>query len=270
MTDSDCVALLQWALPRLRMRWPGFRRVKRQVCRRIDRRRAALGLADASAYRRWLEDHPDEWAALDGMCRITISRFARDHAVWAALVDDVLPRLAREAIAGGRTAVTAWSAGCGAGEEPFSLVIAWELALAARWPTLTLEVLATDLDDGQLGRAATARYPDGTLRELPEPWRRAAFEPVDGQQRLRDRFRAAVRFLHHDIRLAPPGGPFDLVLCRNLAFTYFDEPLQRAVAASLRTALRPGGVLVVGVHERVPDGVPGLAEAARCLYVATA
>jgi hypothetical protein len=30
----------------------------------------------------------------------------------------------------------------------------------------------------------------------------------------------------------PPDGPFDLVLCRNLAFTYFDEPVQHQVAAS--------------------------------------
>ena len=33
------------------MRWPGFRRVRRQVCRRIERRRQELGLADLAAYR---------------------------------------------------------------------------------------------------------------------------------------------------------------------------------------------------------------------------
>jgi len=268
MTDTDCIAFLQWALPQLNLRWPGFRRVRRQVCRRIDRRRAALGLADVAAYRDLLEAAPDEWRVLDELCRVTISRFARDRAVWAELTADVLPRLAREARRTDRTSVRAWSAGCGAGEEPFTLAIAWELAVAPYWPDVTLDVLATDIDDVQLGRAAIASFPTGTLRELADDWRRAAFEHVDGQEHLRNRFRARVRFERHDVRTAPPDGPFDLVLCRNLAFTYFDEPIQRQVAASLRAVLRAGGVLVVGIHERVPEGVAGFVASSRCLYIA--
>jgi hypothetical protein len=38
------VEFLQWALPRLGLRWAGFRRVRRQVCRRLRRRVEALGL----------------------------------------------------------------------------------------------------------------------------------------------------------------------------------------------------------------------------------
>jgi len=41
MTDMDCVAFLQWALPKLHLRWAGFRKVRRQVCRRIERRMRA-------------------------------------------------------------------------------------------------------------------------------------------------------------------------------------------------------------------------------------
>jgi chemotaxis protein methyltransferase CheR len=36
--NDDCVAFLQWALPRLALNWPGFRRVRRQVCRRLQQR----------------------------------------------------------------------------------------------------------------------------------------------------------------------------------------------------------------------------------------
>jgi len=267
MTDAEGIAFLQWAAPRLHLRWPGFRRVRRQVIRRIDRRRAALGLADVAAYRALLEAQPDEWRVLDELCWVTISRFGRDRAVWAELAGDVLPRLAREARLAGRPSVRAWSAGCGAGEEPFTLAIAWELAVAPHWPGIALDVLATDLHEGQLGRAAEARYPAGTLRELPEAWREAAFDHAADHAQLRARFRAPVRFARHDVRAPPPEGPFDLVLCRNLAFTYFDELAQRQVAASLRDALRPGGVLVVGVHERLPDGVAGFVPSSRSLYV---
>jgi len=33
MNDNDCVEFLQWALPRLHLRWPGFRKVRAQVCK---------------------------------------------------------------------------------------------------------------------------------------------------------------------------------------------------------------------------------------------
>jgi chemotaxis protein methyltransferase CheR len=46
---------------------------------------------------------------------------------------------------------------------------------------------------------------------------------------------------------------FDLVLCRNLAFTYFDLELQQELAGRIAGALRPGGALVVGAHEAPPE-----------------
>ena len=51
MKDSDCIAFLQWALPCLGHRWPGYRKVRRQVCKRVDRRIRALGLAGIEEYR---------------------------------------------------------------------------------------------------------------------------------------------------------------------------------------------------------------------------
>ncbi|MDH3793205.1 MAG: hypothetical protein OES41_15820, partial [Rhodospirillales bacterium] len=68
-----------------------------------------------------------------------------------------------------------------------------------------------------------------------------------------------VVFRLQDIREKQPDGPFDLILCRNLVFTYFQEPLQRAVLERIDCRLRGGGVLVIGSHERLPDGAPGYA-----------
>jgi len=75
MTDRECIAFLQWALLRMRMRWAGFRRVRAQVLKRISRRIEALSLPGADAYRTYLDSHPDEWAVLASLCRVTISRF---------------------------------------------------------------------------------------------------------------------------------------------------------------------------------------------------
>ena len=54
-----------------------------------------LDLGDFAAYRNLLETHAEEWGTLDGMCRITISRFCRDKAVFEVLASTVLPELAK-------------------------------------------------------------------------------------------------------------------------------------------------------------------------------
>jgi chemotaxis protein methyltransferase CheR len=51
---------------------------------------------------------------------------------------------------------------------------------------------------------------------------------------------------------------FDLVLCRYVAFTYFDDALRRRTLQRLLTKLRPGGAFVIGLKEQLPEGVPGL------------
>jgi chemotaxis methyl-accepting protein methylase len=65
--------------------------------------------------------------------------------------------------------------------------------------------------------------------------------------------------MQHDIRSAAPDGPFDLVLCRNLAFTYFDARLQRQTGEYIASVLHDGGLLVLGVHERLPHDLEGFA-----------
>jgi hypothetical protein len=59
----------------------GFRRVRRMVYRRIERRLAELGLGDVAASREYLTAHPEESAVLEALCRIPASRFHRDRAV---------------------------------------------------------------------------------------------------------------------------------------------------------------------------------------------
>ena len=256
MDDSTCVAFLQWALPEMGLRWAGIRRVRRQVCKRVARRLRALELADVAAYRAYLGSYPDEWRVLDGLCRITVSRFFRDREVFAHLGRIVLPALARAAAARGETRLRCWSAGCASGEEPYGLSILWAFEAA---PRLDLEVVATDADPHLLERARAARYRAGSLKDLPPGWRERAFTSSGGLFALLPEFRECVALERQDIRAQTPPGGFDVVLCRNLAFTYFAEPIQRDVAARIAGALVTGGALVIGARERLPEGAAALA-----------
>lgn len=226
------------------------------MCRRVERRFRELGLPGLDAYRAYLEGDPAEWERLDEHCHVTVSRFYRDRAVFDFLRQTVLPALARRAQQQG-TPLEAWSAGCASGEEAYTLALLWNLAVARDFAGLELRLLATDVDEVMLRRARSAAYPESSIRGLPEGWRKTAFVEREGLYRLCRELRPAVTVRRHDLRHGPPDGPFHLVLCRNVAFTYFELDLQEEVATRLATCVRTGGALVLGAHETLPERTPG-------------
>jgi chemotaxis protein methyltransferase CheR len=253
MNDNDCVKLLQWALPQLGMQWPGFRKIRSRVCKRITRRICSLQLKTVSDYKQYLGNHPEEWQTLDELCRVTISRFYRDRMVFAFLEQEVLPALAAQALSRGEDELHIWSAGCASGEEAYTLSLLWSLCLHSRFPQMTMNILATDVDHKLLARAAQACYTYSSVKNLPLLWRNKAFEETDGKYCLNADYKRGVSFQYNDIRNDMPAGSFHLILCRNLAFTYFDQQLQSVTEERLLEKLKPAGILVIGIHEVLPD-----------------
>jgi chemotaxis protein methyltransferase CheR len=269
MRDAEFAAFFADVCPRLGLRAEGYPRTRGSVRKRVARRLRELGLPGLVDYRRRLDTQADEWLWLDQCCRITISRFARDAAVYQALRECYLPERASAARAQGQRHLRIWSAGAASGEEAYGLAIAWHLEQGPQFPELELDVLGTDADPTVLQRAAHGIYPEGSLRELPRPFR-GAFERCGHEWRLLERYRRGVRFARSDLRRECPPGPFDLVLCRNLAFTYFDEPTQRRLARTFAASLQPGGILVVGRGERLPSDSEGLTQQAPEVYARSA
>ena len=252
-SDRECVLFLQWALPRLKLHWPGFRRVRRQVCKRLNKRISALGLQGYQEYRELLESNSAEWNVLDRCCKVTISRFYRDRSVFDQLITSIVPELAREAQQRPEKSLRIWSAGCASGEEPYTLSLIWDLLLKDRFPEVELQIVATEFDPELLQRARTACYPASSVRELPELWLSRAFRLENAQYCLYEQYRRAVDFICQDLRTCNPDGPFSLVLCRNLAFTYFDQPLRDEVLQRIAGIMERRGLLVLGVHEQLPQ-----------------
>lgn len=257
MRDEECVKFLQWALPSLHLQWPGFRKVRAQVCKRLQRRINELTLDDIVAYRDYLAAHNAEWQVLDALCRVSISRFYRDKQMFVFLEQVVLPELAQRALARGAEYLHVWCVGAGSGEEPYTLAILWQLQLQHRFPDLRLRIVATDADPNMLQRSKVACYDYSSIKNLPQGWRQKAFVQSDLQYCLKPEYQTAVEFSQHDIREEFAGivsdAAFDLMLCRNLVFTYFDEPLQQQTLVRLMRVLRVGGALVIGIHETLPQ-----------------
>jgi chemotaxis protein methyltransferase CheR len=254
MKDRACVEFLQWCLPRLHMHWPGFRKVRGQVCKRVGRRIRELGLSGPAAYREYLVAHTEEWDVLDRMCRVTISRFYRDRGVFDRIREHVLPEVARRAMKDGEREVRCWSAGCCRGEEAYTMQILWRQCVAPSLDQqLPLRVIATDSNSDMLDRAREGVFAASSLKDLPDELRAAAFDRHGEPYALRSAFTEGVQFLVQDIRTALPAGKFHVVLCRNFVFTYFDEDLQVSILQQIERKLILGGYLITGVHERIPE-----------------
>lgn len=249
MQDADCVAFLRQHLPRLGLRWAGFRKVRRTVCKRLQRRLAELGLADLAGYADYLGKEPGEWERLDAICRIPISRFYRDRAVFDCLGEEILPALA--AAAASRRELRCWSLGCASGEEPYTVRLLWDARCQSRHPDIRCSIVATDADSVMIERARRACYGNGSLLDLPEDLRQA-FVRQEGQWCLPAARRTGVTILLQDVRKEMPEGPFDLILCRNVVLTYLDSEVQRPLLPRLLERLLAGGAFVIGRHEALP------------------
>ena len=263
MSDRNCIDFLQWALPRLGYRWPGFRKVRGQVCKRIRRRMQAFGLPDFTAYRVHIEREPEEWAILDSFCRITISRFYRDKAVFQTIGTIMFLDLAARG-ADEKRAVRCWAIGCASGEEVYTLRILRDCAIAGTRSNVGLSLLGTDADDRILHRASAGCYPAGSLKDLPEELTKRCFETRGGQFCVKPEHRHGITFARQDIRREMPDGPFDLVLCRNVVMTYFEPALQISLMRQISARLVAGGYFVIGAHEALPADVGGFESLAAC------
>ncbi len=257
MKDTECISFLQRVMPTLRLQWRGFRKVRKQVCKRIERRIKALGLSGFDAYGEHLEHERGERELLDGMCRITISRFYRDKGIFGHLRESVLPELAEKIRAKGEKNIRIWSAGCASGEEPYTLSLVWQMDVATRFPELKAVIVATDSHPGMLSRAEKGCYRHSSLKELPKPWLESAFDVENGRYCLKKEYQNPVTFLRQDIRSEMPETRFEIILCRNLVFSYFDDALQRELLKKMKKRLKSGGYLLIGTHESLPEGATG-------------
>ncbi len=264
---NECHLFLQWALPRMDLRQEGYRKVRKQVCKRIQKRIAELRLSGFAAYREYIETHPDEWSTLDTFTRITISRFFRDFRSWQKLADELLPELAKNARNKQRN-LRCWSAGCASGEEAYSLALVWHHQLSEKFPRQNIKIIATDVDAHMLQRAANACYPGGSLKEVPRPVLQKSFRKKDGLYCLDHDIREMVTFVQQDVRQQMPDGPFDLIFCKNLVGMYYIREKALELFREITGRLAEGGLLLTGNHEPFPvEDLPQMTTAYKGLNI---
>ena len=150
-------------------------------------------------------------------------------------------------------AVRVWVAGCGAGEEAWSIAILLAEHAATLPHPASWQIFATDTDAVACARARNALYLASTVAGVPAARLGRFFTWEGGGYRVAGPLRADVRFSTHDVLRDAPFERLDLVSCRGLlAVLPADE--RARVIETFRGALRPGGVLFLGPGESPGDG----------------
>ena len=216
--------------------------------RRIAVRMRASGAHSYADYEALLDRDPEEYARLKDTITINVTRFYRNGETWQLIRNTVLPAICGET----RGVIRAWSAGCASGEEPYTLamLIADYFESRGRRDRLDrIAVDATDIDRECLQRARAARYRPESLAEIPGPLLTRYFDQVNGEYQVVELIRQRVTVRAADLCTEPPpGGKYDLILCRNVII-YFERATQDRIFATFADALAPGGFLILGKVE---------------------
>jgi chemotaxis methyl-accepting protein methylase len=235
------------------LQWRRFRRGG--IRRKIERRITELSLSSFEDYLFKIKTDPEEKNHLSQILTVTITRFFRDKKVFDILENSIIPSILDHKGVG---EFKIWSIGCANGEEPYSLSMLWKERFEKGWSKINLSILATDSNEALIERAKGGKYKKSSLKEVPEEILKRFFKFENGFYVLDRSIQESVEFRRHDIIHEEPVSGMDIILCRNLAFTYFSKEAQISVLKRVSNSLKEPGYLVIGWDESLPLTYPTL------------
>ena len=218
------------------------------VLRRIERRMQVNGLHDVMAYRKFLEQRPEETKALLQDMLISVTNFFRDHDAFDALEREVIPRIFESTPQDEQIRV--WSLGCATGEEAYSLaMLLFDQNALANKPR-SIQVFASDIDERAINIARHGLYPESIVADISPSRLRQYFDKEEQHYRVKREIREHMLFALHNVLRDPPFSKLNLISCRNLLI-YLNRDIQKRVFEILHYALHPRGYLFLGSAESV-------------------
>ncbi|AJY77167.1 CheR family methyltransferase [Paenibacillus beijingensis] len=172
---------------------------------------------------------------------INVSEFWRNRARWEALEQRFLPEMLR-----GSAKLRFWSAACSTGEEPYTLAMIMHRLNALE----RCSIEATDLDAGVLVKAKADLYHERSVKDVPPFYLDRYFKKEADGYSIAETLRRSVRFGQQNLLQDDFGGPYDLIICRNVMI-YFTEEAKHLLYRKFSQALKPGGILFVGSTEQI-------------------
>lgn len=179
-----------------------------------------------------------------------VTQFFREAHHFDLFGKEVIPKLIQGAKTGERMRV--WSAGCSAGQEPFTIA-AYCQKHAPALSKANFRILASDIDPNVLNHGIAAIYPKASMPETHVKYFEGITEDTADPDAFKFRAETREMIAFRKLNLLkdwPFKGKFDAIFCRNVAI-YFDLPTQQSLFAKFGEHLKPGGWLFIGHSERL-------------------
>ncbi len=255
--------------------------------RRLWKRMCALSCGAYADYYDLVTEKDEEnreWRQLMELLVNQESGFFRHLPSYDALMDSVLPELAKKKRAAGDPLLSMWSAGCSKGQEPYSMVMAHDRVFGPE-KSDRLMVVGTDISGNALARARKGVYTFFEVRNMPEHHRKEYITPIGekksvaspaprkgstlarnlGRFRVKERIRRHVRFGRLNLKQASSAGPDDsfmplqdIIFCQNVLI-YFQPGERVRTISMLLGRLRSGGYLFLAPGESAGVKIKGAA-----------
>lgn len=258
-----------------------------QVLSRLDRLLLSFNHYDLSRYIQHLHLLPSShplWLFLVERQVVRETYLFRDKPQLDLLEQALLPEMISFKEHQADRSINVWSAACSTGEEVYTLaILIMNAMLQAQFafgtphtcvtllPNWGVKVLGTDISTIALNKAKNGLYVDeplGSFRNINGWWKdwfeKVDFRTADAEDRLYDPYDTAqkiykpkgfIRELVHFLQnnLIQPLGAFqqyDIIFCRNVLI-YFNEEDKQKIQKHLFHALKPGGILILGLADQM-------------------
>lgn len=219
------------------------------VSRRIERRLMLNKVSKLGTYLDQLANDPGELDLLYRDLLIGVTQFFRDGEAFATLRGEIQKMLMGK---NPGDEVRVWIAGCGTGEEAYSVGIAISEELAKLGKSLFVKIFATDVHQDSLNRASQGVYPLESLADVDQEIRERYFIEVPDGYQVAQEIRQMVVFAPHNVIKDAPFTKLDLISCRNMLI-YLETSAQIKVISLFHFGLQTRGLLFLGPSESLGE-----------------
>lgn len=219
---------------------------------RIEKRIQALNFGSYEEYLRFIKS-PNNIEELHQMYdAITINEtyFFRAPQQFEAVEKIIVPELIQEK-QGKTNFIRFWSAASSTGEEAYTLALLVNEYLKPRYPDITFQILASDINTQVIEFARRGVFKEYAIRNVPPHLLSKYFKSNGMTYELNEEIRKMVRFANinlYDEKAVRTITGVDIIFCANVLI-YFDIPSKQKVVSYLYDVLNPNGYLFIGYSE---------------------
>lgn len=269
LSDSDKLAVLKLA-EELTGASPAGDNRSGSILSNVERRMRDCECDTWSEYYERVKADPEENKNLISALTIHTTAWFREGPHFVMFQEMLLQALNRIEGSGRREVFQVWCAACSTGEEVYSFALVME-EFRKIHVNFDYRIYGSDVDPVSIEVAEAAIYNQRTINFNLDRYKSHL---LYGSGKTEDLFtlskdiRSRCEFRVHDLRspLRHPGGPFDVVVCRNVLIYFSPDGVKRVVDNILQN-LKPEGHLMLGHSESVIGSDFGVTSRGHSVYI---